>query len=121
MLAALLQREQQNEKIREVVYSQIPLPLQQALAHNGIDPASFASGVNFILQHIQVHGLPDDWGELIKPIPSLDPAKVLTEPLTEEDGPALASEVEEFMAAWMKFKGEQGPSTPGSLSSPELC
>ncbi len=120
MLATLLRREDQSEVIREIVYNQIPVPLQQALAHQGIDPGAFACGANFILQHIQVHGLPDDWAELVNPPPP-DPAKVSEFPLTEADGPAIASEVEEFMAAWMKYKNMEGGMPLEGYSPPELC
>jgi len=118
MLATFLKREEQNEVLREIAYNKLPMQFQVALAQHGIDPSSFAGGINFILQLIQVHGLPDDWEELTKPTPP-DPAKVSGVELKEEDGPALASEVEEFMMAWMKFKGPSRPKP--SRTDGEVC
>jgi len=119
MLATFLNREEQNEKLREIAYNKLPMMFQVSLAQHGIDPSSFAGGINFILQLFQAYGLPDDWDELTKPIPP-DLAKVSGVKLKEEDGPALASEVEEFMMAWMKFKRGPGPLSPNSESS-GLC
>jgi len=110
MFANLLEMKNQNVLLRETVFHKIPMPIQRALAEHGIDPGAFAAGMNSILQLIAGQGLPEDWEAIVHPTPA-DPAKVSEVVLTEEDGPAVASEVEEFMMAWMKFK-KQGPENP---------
>lgn len=109
MMETFQKKEEQNEKIREIVYTKLPVPFQVALVQHGVDPTSFASGINFILQVIQVHGLPTDWAELVKVTPP-DPAKESKVKLTRVDGQLLGEEVAAFMKAWFVYKG--GPENP---------
>jgi len=61
MLATFPVYENRNMKILYVVNTNITQPILIQLLRHGLDPHSFASGINFILQHIAKEGLPSDW------------------------------------------------------------
>jgi len=124
MLGSGLDNEKRNNEITQIVYNSIPERMIMRLIQHSINPPDFASGINFILQHFQMNGIPEDWEELTAPVTPPDPAKVSGVALTEEDQEEIPSEVEEFMMAWMKWKRKEGPGAPGGpalLDPPELC
>jgi len=64
MLATFPTFAERNEKILNMVNTTIAPPIIVQLLIGGLDPNAFASGINFILQHIAKEGLPEDWAEV---------------------------------------------------------
>jgi len=101
MLSQLPNQSQQSNTLAHFIHHQMPLEMVQYLIYHRVDPDAFVTGINFILQHIQIQGLPEDWVEVLHPVDP-DPAKNSQEGLTEEDGTALAEETAQFFAKRME-------------------
>jgi len=99
MLSNFPDRTQRNEMLMNMAFSHITPPMIVALIQHGIDPNAFASGINFVLQHLVQNGLPEDWEEVVHPVDP-DPAKNSEVALTEEDGKVLADD-------WAIFFGQR--------------
>lgn len=110
MLSNFPDRDRRNEMLMNMVFSHITPPMIVQLMQHGIEPNSFASGINFVLQHLAQNGLPEDWEAVVHPIDP-DPAKNSDVVLTEEDGPALAEEAAGFFGQWNPPR-EKGPENP---------
>ncbi len=104
-------RTQRNEMLMNMVFSHITPPMIMGLMQHGLDPNSFASGINFVLQHLAQNGLPEDWEELVHPVDP-DPAKNSEVALTEEDGRALAEEAVNFFGQWQPLAPPKEDPTP---------
>jgi len=100
MLSQLPNPPQQSNTLAYIIHTRIPLEMVQYLIYHRIDPDAFTTGINFILQHIQIQGLPEDWEAVLHPVDP-DPAKNNQEALTTEDGAALAEETAQFFAKKM--------------------
>ena len=110
MLSNFPDRDQRNEKLVQMVFSHITPPMIVELMQHGIEPHAFASGINFVLQHLAQNGMPEDWEEVVHPVDP-DPAKNSEVALTKEDGPALAIEAADFFGQWNPPTAE-GPRPP---------
>jgi len=99
MLSNFPDRDRRNEMLMNLVFSHITPPMIVGLMQHGIEPNSFASGVNFVLQHLAQSGLPEDWEEVVHPVDP-DPAKNSEVALTEEDGKVMAEEAASFFGNW---------------------
>jgi len=113
MLSTFPDRDRRNEMLMNLVFSHITPPMIVNLMQHGIEPNSFASGVNFVLQHLAQHGLPEDWEERVNPVDP-DPAKNSDVTLTGEDGEQLAKEVADYFIQLH----ERGPARPKPSPDP---